>query len=95
VVDLDGQKLRYVASGTIRTDKVEQGLLPQRLKVLYDGIYHEVIARYPTLRAALVEICVCQRQSASHFVIGPSTRRLSHCTGDLAICPSPNTPHCK
>ena len=45
VVDLEGQTLRYVASGTIRTDKVEQGLLPQRLKVLYDGI-HEVIARY-------------------------------------------------
>ena len=45
VVDLEGQTLRYIASGTIRTDKVEQGLLPQRLKVLYDGI-HEVIARY-------------------------------------------------
>ena len=45
VVDLEGQKLRYIASGTIRTDKVEQGLLPQRLKVLYDGI-HEVVTRY-------------------------------------------------
>ena len=33
VVDLEGQTLRYIASGTIRTDKVEQGLLPQRLKV--------------------------------------------------------------
>jgi crossover junction endodeoxyribonuclease RuvC len=45
VVDVDGQKLRYIASGTIRTHTVAQGLLPQRLKVLYDGI-HEVIARY-------------------------------------------------
>jgi crossover junction endodeoxyribonuclease RuvC len=45
VVDLDGQTLRYIASGTIRTDKVEQGSLAQRLRVLFDGI-HAVIERY-------------------------------------------------
>ena len=40
LVDLEGRKLRYIASGTIRTDKVEQGLLPQRLKVLYRSEEH-------------------------------------------------------
>ena len=64
VVDLEGQKLRYVASGTIRTDKVEQGLLPQRLKVLYDGI-HEVIARYQPACSAVEIVFVNVNPQAS------------------------------
>jgi len=45
VVDQDGAHLQYVASGTIRTDKQDQGDLPARLKVLFDGI-REVTQRY-------------------------------------------------
>jgi len=45
VVDVDGQSLRYVASGTISTMKAEGGNLPARLKVLFDGI-NEVKQRY-------------------------------------------------
>ncbi len=40
-----GQQLLYVASGTIKTNKETQGNLPERLKVLFDGI-HEVVERY-------------------------------------------------
>ena len=45
VVDVDGHKLAYVASGTIRTTQLALGDLPGRLKVLFDGI-SEVVARY-------------------------------------------------
>lgn len=38
IVDVDGHALRYVASGTISTRSVTSGSLPQRLKVLFDGI---------------------------------------------------------
>ena len=43
VIDVHGMQLDYVASGTIRTD-VRQSL-PQRLKVLFEGV-REVVARY-------------------------------------------------
>jgi crossover junction endodeoxyribonuclease RuvC len=45
VVEKHGSQLLYVASGTIRTNKEAQGNLPERLKVLFDGI-HEVVERY-------------------------------------------------
>ena len=45
VVDADGGQLRYVASGTIRTTGLGSPLLPQRLKLLFDGI-GEVVQRY-------------------------------------------------
>jgi crossover junction endodeoxyribonuclease RuvC len=45
VVDVDGHRLSYVASGTIRTTGLALGDLPGRLKVLFDGI-SEVAARY-------------------------------------------------
>lgn len=51
VVDVDGPRLHYVASGAIRTSPADGALLPQRLKVIYDGI-EEVIRRYqPTVAA--------------------------------------------
>jgi len=45
VVEKHGSQLVYVASGTIKTNKQEQGNLAERLKVLFDGI-HEVAQRY-------------------------------------------------
>lgn len=45
VIDADGPRLQYVASGTIRTAAVEQGQLPQRLKVIFEGV-SEVVRRY-------------------------------------------------
>ncbi|TSE20104.1 Crossover junction endodeoxyribonuclease RuvC [Tepidimonas alkaliphilus] len=52
VVDADGTQLRYVASGTIRTRPDDGALLPQRLKVLFDGI-GEVVRRWQPTVAAL------------------------------------------
>ena len=45
VIDVDGQTLTYVASGTITTTHLETQNLPGRLRVLYDGI-REVAERY-------------------------------------------------
>ena len=45
VIDVDGQQLRYVASGTIKTTHLDRSDLPARLKVLFDGV-REVIERY-------------------------------------------------
>ncbi|HMN93487.1 MAG TPA: crossover junction endodeoxyribonuclease RuvC [Hydrogenophaga sp.] len=53
VIDTDGPRMHYVASGTIRTSPRDGALLPQRLKVLFDGIT-EVVARYQP------EVAVCE-----------------------------------
>lgn len=46
LVDADGPHLRYVASGVIQTTRsAQQGDLPARLKVLFDGI-QEIHQRY-------------------------------------------------
>ncbi|MEY2684440.1 MAG: crossover junction endodeoxyribonuclease RuvC [Pseudomonadota bacterium] len=45
VIDTDGPRMAYVASGTIRTSPEDGALLPARLKVIFDGIA-EVVARY-------------------------------------------------
>ena len=45
VVDVDGQTLTYVASGTIKTAHLDKKDLPGRLKVLFDGV-QEVVERY-------------------------------------------------
>lgn len=45
VVDTEGASLHYVASGTIQTSPKDGALLPERLKILFDGI-GEVVQRY-------------------------------------------------
>ncbi|HMS07057.1 MAG TPA: crossover junction endodeoxyribonuclease RuvC [Burkholderiaceae bacterium] len=52
VLDVDGQRLSYVASGTIRTTHLHKGQLPARIKVLFEGV-REVVARYEPDMAAL------------------------------------------
>lgn len=49
VVDVQGSHLTYVASGTISTSKIDSRLLPQRLKVLFDGIGEVIEAYQPTV----------------------------------------------
>ena len=68
VVDKDGAQLRYVASGTIQTDKQVQGNLPERLKVLYEGI-REVVARYQPNSAA-VEIVFVNVNPQATLLLG-------------------------
>jgi crossover junction endodeoxyribonuclease RuvC len=69
VVDVDGQELNYVASGTINTTKfIERGQLPARLKILFDGI-REVVSRYEP-DSASVEIVFVNVNPQSTLLLG-------------------------
>ncbi len=68
VVDVEGQRLAYVASGTIRTTALALGDLPGRLKLLFDGIT-EVAARYRP-DAAAVEIVFVNVNPQSTLLLG-------------------------
>jgi len=68
VIDTEGSKLHYVASGTIKTDAVDIGQLPARLKIIYDGI-REVTARYQPQTSA-VEIVFVNVNPQSTLLLG-------------------------
>jgi crossover junction endodeoxyribonuclease RuvC len=68
VIDTQGSELRYVASGTISTQHLEVGALPQRLKVLFDGI-GEVVERYAP-DCACVEIVFVNVNPQSTLLLG-------------------------
>ena len=45
VIQVDGPRLAYVASGTISTLELPRGDLPGRLKIIFEGV-QEVVQRY-------------------------------------------------
>ncbi len=68
VIDAEGPRLGYVASGTIKTSGVALGDLPGRLKIIYDGI-REVVARYQP-HCAAVEIVFVNVNPQSTLLLG-------------------------
>ena len=68
VIDVEGSDLRYVASGTISTLHLDKGQLPERLKVLFDGIC-EVVQRYEP-DGASVEIVFVNVNPQSTLLLG-------------------------
>ena len=68
VIDVQGSTLGYVASGTISTQHLAVGELPQRLKVLFDGIC-EVVQRYNP-DCASVEIVFVNVNPQSTLLLG-------------------------
>ncbi|HZE90673.1 MAG TPA: crossover junction endodeoxyribonuclease RuvC [Rhizobacter sp.] len=68
VVDVDGAELHYVASGTIKTDGIDGGDLPLRLKVIFDGV-REIAARYQP-HCASVEIVFVNVNPQSTLLLG-------------------------
>ncbi|MDO5625278.1 MAG: crossover junction endodeoxyribonuclease RuvC [Pseudomonadota bacterium] len=68
VLDVDGPRLRYVASGVIQTSSAQQGELPARLKLLFDGIC-ELSARYAP-DAAAVEIVFVNVNPQATLLLG-------------------------
>jgi crossover junction endodeoxyribonuclease RuvC len=68
VIDAEGPRLAYVASGTIKTSGVATGDLPARLKILFDGI-REVVARYQP-QCAAVEIVFVNVNPQSTLLLG-------------------------
>jgi crossover junction endodeoxyribonuclease RuvC len=68
LVDAEGQRLRYVASGTIRTAGSARGDLPARLAVIFDGVC-EVVQRYQP-QCASVEIVFVNVNPQSTLLLG-------------------------
>ena len=68
VIDTEGSKLHYVASGTIKTDAADTGQLPARLKIIFDGV-REVTARYQPACAS-VEIVFVNVNPQSTLLLG-------------------------
>jgi len=68
VIDVQGQALTYVASGTISTLHAALGDLPARLKILFEGI-GEVVQRYQPEQAA-VEIVFVNVNPQSTLLLG-------------------------
>ena len=81
VVDVDGQALAYVASGTITTTHLARGDLPARLKVLFDGIA-QVRERYRP-DAAAVEIVFVNTNPQSTLLLGQAR---GACVTALVAC---------
>jgi len=68
VVDCDGSRLGYVASGTIRTAAVALADLPGRLKIIFDGV-REIAGRYgPT--CASIEIVFVNVNPQATLLLG-------------------------
>lgn len=68
VIDTDGPRLAYVASGTISTRHLARGDIPGRIKVLYDGV-REVVQRYAPHQASL-EIVFVNVNPQSTLLLG-------------------------
>ena len=68
VIESEGGRLAYVASGTIRTDALPNGDLPGRLKVLFEGV-REVVERYAP-ECAAVEIVFVNVNPQSTLLLG-------------------------
>jgi crossover junction endodeoxyribonuclease RuvC len=68
VIEADGPRLRYVASGTIKTAAADTGDLPARLAILFEGVA-EVAGRYQP-HAASVEIVFVNVNPQSTLLLG-------------------------
>ncbi len=85
VIDVEGQALRYVASGTITTGHLNNDELPARLKVLFDGV-REVMARYQPAVSS-VEIVFVNVNPQSTLLLGQARGACvtALVSGDLAV----------
>jgi crossover junction endodeoxyribonuclease RuvC len=68
LVDTDGHRLHYVASGTVRTAAADVGDLPARLKVIFEGV-GEVCERWQP-DCASVEIVFVNVNPQSTLLLG-------------------------
>jgi crossover junction endodeoxyribonuclease RuvC len=84
VIDALGHRLSYIASGVIETTSAEMGNLPQRLKIIYDGI-REIQARYQPTHSA-VEIVFVNVNPQASLMLGQAR---GACLTALVSCDLP------
>ena len=68
VIEAEGARLHYVASGTIKTESAASLALPARLKIIFDGV-REITARYAP-HCASVEIVFVNVNPQSTLLLG-------------------------
>jgi crossover junction endodeoxyribonuclease RuvC len=68
LIEAQGSRLSYVASGTIDTTEAPRGNLPLRLKIIFDGV-REVVQRYQPEHAS-VEIVFVNVNPQSTLLLG-------------------------
>jgi len=68
VIEADGPRLRYIASGTIKTREAAIGDLPGRIRIIFEGV-REVVATYQPQAAAL-EIVFVNVNPQSTLLLG-------------------------
>ncbi|RZS63291.1 crossover junction endodeoxyribonuclease RuvC [Sphaerotilus mobilis] len=68
VIEADGPRLRYIASGTIKTREAAIGDLPGRIKIIFEGV-REVVSTYQPNAAAL-EIVFVNVNPQSTLLLG-------------------------
>ncbi len=68
VIDAEGQRSSYVASGVISTTEAARGDLPQRLKIIFEGV-QEVVQRYQP-QCASAEIVFVNVNPQSTLLLG-------------------------
>ncbi|KPF57534.1 crossover junction endodeoxyribonuclease RuvC [beta proteobacterium AAP51] len=68
VIEADGPRLAYVASGTISTLEAPRGDLPGRLKIIFEGV-QEVVQRYRP-ETACAEIVFVNVNPQSTLLLG-------------------------
>lgn len=68
IIEARGARLTYVASGVISTVEAPRGDLPQRLKIIFDGV-REVVQRYAP-DAAAAEIVFVNVNPQSTLLLG-------------------------
>ena len=85
VIEVEGSKLHYVASGTIKTDALPNGDLPGRLKIIFEGV-REVASRYRP-DCASVEIVFVNVNPQSTLLLGQArgAALAALVSGDLAV----------
>ncbi len=85
VIEADGHRLAYVASGTISTLEAPRGDLPLRLKIIFDGV-REVVDRYQPACAS-VEIVFVNVNPQSTLLLGQArgAALASLVSGGLAV----------
>jgi crossover junction endodeoxyribonuclease RuvC len=85
VIETEGSKLHYVASGTIKTDALPNGDLPGRLKIIFEGV-REVASRYRP-DCASVEIVFVNVNPQSTLLLGQArgAALAALVSGDLAV----------
>lgn len=85
VIEVEGAKLHYVASGTIKTDALPIGDLPGRLKIIFEGV-REVTSRYRP-DCASMEIVFVNVNPQSTLLLGQArgAALAALVSGDLAV----------